>query len=75
MPPSTGKGLRSSHKRPIQNSIQAASRDPGENNRAIYLRTARRDRQETRPKPTTAPAHMDIRPFTESQTSVLTRST
>ena len=32
---------------------------------------------QTRPKPTTVPAHMDIRPFTESQSSavLLTRST
>ena len=38
------------------------------NNRALYNRTVRRDRMETRPKPTTVAAHMDIRPFTESQT-------
>ena len=49
----------------------------GENNRALYLRTSRRDRLESRPKPTTVPAHMYIRPFTESHTSavLLTRST
>ena len=46
-------------------------------NRALYQRTARRDRLATRPKKTTVPAHMDIHPFTESQTSavLLTRFT
>ena len=49
----------------------------GENNRALYHRPACCDRLETRPKPTTVPVHMDIRPFTESQSSavLLTRST
>ena len=49
----------------------------GEAKCALYLRTARRDRLETRLKPTTITAHMDIRSFTESQTSeaLLTRST
>ena len=43
----------------------------------LYNRIVRRGRMETRPKPTTVPAHMDIRPFTESQSSavLLTRST
>ena len=45
----------------------------GENNRTLY----HRDRMETGPKPTMVPAHMGIRPFTESHTSaaLLTRST
>ena len=49
----------------------------GENNRVLYNRTVRRARTEIRPRPTTVPAHMDIRPFTESQSSavLLTRST
>ena len=49
----------------------------GENNRALCNRTKRRDRIQPRPNPTTVPAHMDIRPFTESQSSavLLTRST
>ena len=49
----------------------------GKNNRVLYNCTVRRDRMETRPRPTTVPAHMDIRPFTENQSSavLLTRST
>ena len=38
----------------------------GETNRATYLRTARRNWTENKPRLTTVPRHMDIRSFTDN---------
>ena len=78
MSTSSGKAVRGRNARLVYRTRYTCLREiRGYTNRAVYLRTVHHDRTATKPNPTTIPAHMDIHPFTESQSSavLLTRWT